>query len=151
MANRHDLHLNDLVFITSACSVSSVSSSTNTCLLKCAKLVDAIWLSASAFLFSLMGTFLIKNALKLLDDPFVNKIHGSGSSSSISIRVSGQSSSGHSTIKSANICPLPDTLGLYYIAYSPNSMLYFCSLPAISGLDNTCCIGWSVITMIGCA
>nr|GFA95266.1 hypothetical protein [Tanacetum cinerariifolium] len=120
MANRHDLHLNDLAFITSACSVSSVSSSTNTCLLKCAKLVDAIWLSASAFLFSLMGTCLIKNALKLLDDPFVNKIHGSGSSSSISIRVSGQSSSGHSTIKSANICPLPDTLG------HPRTLRGFC-------------------------
>ncbi|GJY25605.1 hypothetical protein Tco_0400331, partial [Tanacetum coccineum] len=177
------------------------SSSTNTCLLKCAKLVDAILLSASAFLFSLLGTCLIENALKLLvsvltfssyrimsasfatyvpfiwlatncestfslrfltpicsailnpeikgsysaslfvvsnlnlrayvnfipsrfmsislapepsvqDDPFVNKIHGSGSSSSNSIRVSKESSSGHSTMKSANICPLIDTLDL---------------------------------------
>nr|GFB68213.1 hypothetical protein [Tanacetum cinerariifolium] len=103
-------------------------SSTNTCLLRSAKLVDAILLSASAFLFSLMGTFLIENALKLLvsvltfsspapkpsmkDDPSVNKIHGSGSSSSTSIRVSRESSFGRSTMKSANIRPLTDTLGL---------------------------------------
>nr|GEW01826.1 reverse transcriptase domain-containing protein [Tanacetum cinerariifolium] len=33
----------------------SFNSSTNTCLLKCAKLVEAILLSASAFLFSLLG------------------------------------------------------------------------------------------------
>nr|GEU51265.1 hypothetical protein [Tanacetum cinerariifolium] len=97
------------------------SSSTNTCLLKCTKLVDAILLSASAFLFSLLGNCLIENALKPLDDPLVNRIHGSGSSSSISIRVFGESSFGRSTMKSANIFPLTDTLG------------------------------WSVITMIGCA
>ncbi|GJX33472.1 reverse transcriptase domain-containing protein [Tanacetum coccineum] len=112
MAKRYDLRLTALAFITSAGRVSSVSSSTNTCLLKCAKLVDAILLSALTFLFLLLGTCLIENALKLLDDPSVNKIHGSGSSSSASIRVSGESSSGCSTMKSASICPLTDTLGL---------------------------------------
>ncbi|GKG47429.1 hypothetical protein Tco_0506914, partial [Tanacetum coccineum] len=40
----------------------------------------------------------------------MNKIHGSGSSSSTSIRVSVESSSGHSTMKSANICLLTETL-----------------------------------------
>nr|GEV03400.1 hypothetical protein [Tanacetum cinerariifolium] len=129
----------------------SFSSLTNTCLLKCAKLVDAIFLSATAFLFSLLGTCLIENALKLLDDPSVNKIHGLGSSSSTSLRVSRESSSIRSTMKSANIFPLIDTLGLYCIAYSPNLMLQFYSLPATYDLDNTCCIGWSMITMIAYA
>ncbi|GJW21952.1 hypothetical protein Tco_0032574 [Tanacetum coccineum] len=46
--------------------VSSVSSSTNTCLLKCAKLVDAILLSTLAFLFPLLGICLIDKTLKLL-------------------------------------------------------------------------------------
>ncbi|GKA71796.1 reverse transcriptase domain-containing protein [Tanacetum coccineum] len=44
----------------------SFSSSTSTCLRKCAKLVDTILLNASAFLFSLLGTCLIENASKLL-------------------------------------------------------------------------------------
>ena len=38
--------------------------STRTCLDKCAKLVDAILLSASAFLFSPLGTCLIVNLSK---------------------------------------------------------------------------------------
>nr|GEV27581.1 hypothetical protein [Tanacetum cinerariifolium] len=140
-----DLHLTALAFFTSADRVTSVSSSTNTCLLKCAKLVDDILLSAPAFLVSLLGTCLIESALKLMgylrkvfenrshpginevhpfwfvsispalepfvkDDPSVNKIHGSGSSSSTSIRVSKESSSVRLTMKSANICPLTDTL-----------------------------------------
>ncbi|GKG54994.1 hypothetical protein Tco_0562981, partial [Tanacetum coccineum] len=46
------------------------------------------------------------------DDLSINRIHSSGSSSSSAIRVSGESSSGNSTMKSANICPLTDTLGL---------------------------------------
>ncbi|GKE54056.1 ribonuclease H-like domain-containing protein [Tanacetum coccineum] len=48
----------------------SFSSSTRTCLLKCAKLVDVILLKASAFLFSLLGTCLIENDLKLLVSAF---------------------------------------------------------------------------------
>ncbi|GJY61370.1 hypothetical protein Tco_0462027 [Tanacetum coccineum] len=113
MANRCDLCLTALALFSSADRVSSVryskigfihvspsssttasisaslidfslSSSTNTCLLKCAKLIDTILLNASAFLFSLLGTYLIENALKLLEDLSVNKIHGSGSSSFIS-------------------------------------------------------------------
>nr|GEX09850.1 reverse transcriptase domain-containing protein [Tanacetum cinerariifolium] len=138
---------------------------------QCAKLVDAILLSASDLLFSLLGTCLIKNILKPLvnsapsrfvstspalepstqDDPSVNKIHGSGSSSSTSMGVSKESSSGCSTMKSAKMHSLTDTLGLYCMAYSPNSILYFCILPATSDLDNTCFMGWSVITIIGCA
>nr|GEX84731.1 nonaspanin [Tanacetum cinerariifolium] len=72
-----------------------------------------------AFLFSLLGTCLIENTLKLLvsvhtfsrfvsishapepsmqEDPSVNKIHGSGSASSASIRVSRKSSSGCSAM-----------------------------------------------------
>ncbi|GJT54406.1 hypothetical protein Tco_0989460 [Tanacetum coccineum] len=46
------------------------------------------------------------------EDPSVNRIHGSGISSSTSIRVSGDSSSGRLTMKSANICPLTNNLGL---------------------------------------
>nr|GEY44709.1 zf-CCHC domain-containing protein/DUF4219 domain-containing protein/UBN2 domain-containing protein [Tanacetum cinerariifolium] len=145
------IHVSPSSSTTASTSTSLIdfyfSSSTNNCLLMCAKLVDVILLSASTFLFSLLGTCLIENALKPLnsvqDDPFVNRIHGSGSSSSISIRISRESSSSHSTMKSTNICPLTDTLGLKYIVYSPNSMLYFCNLPATFGLDNTCCIGWS--------
>ncbi|GJR76188.1 hypothetical protein Tco_0088553 [Tanacetum coccineum] len=139
MENHHDLRLTALAFLASAGSVSfvrylkigvihvspsssttantfvalidfSFGSSTSTYLLKCAKLIDAIFLNASAFLFSLLGTCLIENALKLLEDPFVNKIHGLGSSSASSIRVSGESSSGRLTMKSANIYPLTDTL-----------------------------------------
>ncbi|GKA12659.1 ribonuclease H-like domain-containing protein [Tanacetum coccineum] len=44
----------------------SLSSSTSTCLLRWAKLVDAILLSASAFLLSPLGTCLIENSLKVL-------------------------------------------------------------------------------------
>nr|GEV04487.1 reverse transcriptase domain-containing protein [Tanacetum cinerariifolium] len=56
------------------------------------------------------------------DDPSVNKIHGSGSSSSTSIRVFGESSFGRSTMKSANICTLTDTLGsrLPFLLLLPN-------------------------------
>ncbi|GKF61747.1 hypothetical protein Tco_0181801, partial [Tanacetum coccineum] len=46
------------------------------------------------------------------DDPSVNSIHGSESSSLSSIGVSGESSSGRSTMKSARICPLTEVLGL---------------------------------------
>ncbi|GJV70750.1 hypothetical protein Tco_1490745 [Tanacetum coccineum] len=134
------IHVSPSSSTTASTSIShidfSFSSSTNTCLLKCAKLVDDILLSASAFLISLLGTCLIENALKLLasvrtfsryrimstsfanpapepsvqDDPSTSRIHSSGSSSSASIRVSGDSYSGRSTMKSANICPLTDTL-----------------------------------------
>nr|GFA45502.1 hypothetical protein [Tanacetum cinerariifolium] len=139
MANRHDLRLTALAFFTSAGRVPSsrylkiraiqvspsssttanistaimdfsFNSSTNTCLLKCVKLAEAILLSASAFLFSLLGICLIENAVKLFKDASINKIYGSWSSSSTSIKVSEESSYGRSTIKSANICPLTDTL-----------------------------------------
>ncbi|GJT42008.1 hypothetical protein Tco_0941873 [Tanacetum coccineum] len=85
------------------------------------------------------------------DDPSVNNIHGSGSSSSASVVVTRESSSGRSTMKSAKIYPFTDVPGLYCMSYSPSSILHFCSLPVISGLDNTCLIGWSVMTMIICA
>nr|GEX41520.1 nonaspanin [Tanacetum cinerariifolium] len=47
------------------------------------------------------------------DDPSVNNIYGSGSSSLSSIGVSGVSSSGRSMMKSARICPFTDVLGQY--------------------------------------
>nr|GEW34319.1 reverse transcriptase domain-containing protein [Tanacetum cinerariifolium] len=108
-------------------------------------------LTALAFLISSGNVPSVSPALEppVHDDPSVNKIYGSGSSSSSVVRVFGESSSGLSTMKSANIFPLTDNLGLQCIAHSPNLMLYFCSLPATSGLDNTCCNGWSVTTMIG--
>nr|GEV41152.1 hypothetical protein [Tanacetum cinerariifolium] len=137
------------------------------------ELVDAILLSASAFLFSPLGTCLIENSLKVLlrvltlskylvmtgsfamrpatkasysasllvasnlnlrayvnfipsrfviirpapkpsmhDDSSVNSIHGSESSFLSSMGVSGESSSGRSTMKSARIYPLTDVLGI---------------------------------------
>ncbi|GJU84972.1 hypothetical protein Tco_1292518 [Tanacetum coccineum] len=48
----------------------SFSYSTSTYLLRCAKLMDAILLRASAFLFSLRGTCLMENSLKLLMSVF---------------------------------------------------------------------------------
>nr|GEZ59016.1 integrase, catalytic region, zinc finger, CCHC-type, peptidase aspartic, catalytic [Tanacetum cinerariifolium] len=60
--------------------------------------------------FLLLGICLIENALKLSEDPSINKINSSGSSPSSSIGVSRESSYGLSTMKSANICPLTDTL-----------------------------------------
>ncbi|GJT17613.1 hypothetical protein Tco_0876319 [Tanacetum coccineum] len=99
MENRHDLRFIALAFFSSAGSFPSerylkigviyvspsssttaktsaalmdfsFSSSTNTCLLKCAKLVDAILLNTSAFLFSFLETCFIENALKLLVSVF---------------------------------------------------------------------------------
>nr|GEU41853.1 hypothetical protein [Tanacetum cinerariifolium] len=61
-----DLRRTALAFSFFAGSVSSV----RTCLLKWVKLVDAILLGASAFLFSLLGTCLIENLLKLLEGTF---------------------------------------------------------------------------------
>nr|GEW22997.1 reverse transcriptase domain-containing protein [Tanacetum cinerariifolium] len=89
----------------------SLSSSTSTCLLKWTKLVDAILLSASAFLFSHLasnlnlrayvnsipsGLISIKPTLEpsIHDDPSVNNVYGSGSSFLSSMGVSGGSSSG---------------------------------------------------------
>ncbi|GKD05935.1 hypothetical protein Tco_1180909 [Tanacetum coccineum] len=75
------------------------------------------------------------------DDPSVNKVQGSGSSSSSIMGSSGDSSSGHSTIKSANICPLIDILGLYWMSYPSSLNFHFSILPVISEFDNSCFIG----------
>nr|GEW80460.1 hypothetical protein [Tanacetum cinerariifolium] len=138
-ANRQDLCLIALAFFTSAGKVPSArylkrgviqvspsssttnnisispmdfsfSYSTSTCLLNCAKRVEAILLRESAFLFSLLRICLIENAFKSPEDLSVKKIHGSGRSPSSSIEVSKESSSGLSTTKSANIYPLTNTL-----------------------------------------
>nr|GEV51152.1 hypothetical protein [Tanacetum cinerariifolium] len=85
------------------------------------------------------------------DDPFVNNIHGSRSSSLTSMIMTMESSSGRPTMKSAKIYPFTDVLGMYCMSYSPSSILDFCILPTKSGFDSTCLIGWSVMTMIGCA
>ncbi|GKB04552.1 hypothetical protein Tco_0832695 [Tanacetum coccineum] len=62
---------------------------------------------------------------------FSRSVHGSGSSSPTSIGTAKESSFGRSTMKSAKICPLIDILGLYFMSYSPSSMLYLCaSFPA---------------------
>ncbi|GJZ24433.1 hypothetical protein Tco_0561892 [Tanacetum coccineum] len=50
------------------------------------------------------------------DDPFVNKVQGSNSSSGYAMSSSRDSSSDCSTIKSSNICPLIDILGLYWMS-----------------------------------
>nr|GEW97112.1 hypothetical protein [Tanacetum cinerariifolium] len=121
-----DLRRTTLAFSISAESVPSM----RTCLVKWAKLLDAILHRASAFLFSLLGTCLIENFLKLLksvftfsrpalkpstqDDQSMNSVHGSKSSSSVSMGVFRESSFGRSTMKSAKICPLSDVLGLYF-------------------------------------
>nr|GEX18559.1 hypothetical protein [Tanacetum cinerariifolium] len=127
-----DLLRTALAFSFSAGSVSSVSSSTRTCLVRWAKMVDAILIKASAFLFS------------LLDDPSVNSVHGSRSFTSASMGVSRESSSRHSTMKSAKICPLIDVLGLYYTLYSPSSILYFCILPVTSAARYTISSSFSI-------
>ncbi|GKD31588.1 putative reverse transcriptase domain-containing protein, partial [Tanacetum coccineum] len=92
----------------------SFSSSTSTCLLRCARLVDAILLRTSSFLFLLHASNLILMAYvnsapsgfvnispapepSTQDDPSVNKVHGSGSSSGSVMSSSGDSSSGRST------------------------------------------------------
>ncbi|GJR55330.1 hypothetical protein Tco_1405851 [Tanacetum coccineum] len=66
MAYRPALRRMALAFLFSSRRISSASSSTSTCLLRWAKLVDAILLSASTFLFSPLGTCLMKNPLKVL-------------------------------------------------------------------------------------
>nr|GEV31637.1 retrovirus-related Pol polyprotein from transposon TNT 1-94 [Tanacetum cinerariifolium] len=120
---------------TASTSFSSIefsfSSFRSTCLIRWVKLVDAILLSASAFLFALLasnqnlrayvnftpsGFVIISLAPEpsMHDETFVNSIHGSGSSSLSSMDVSGGSSSERSTMKSNKICPLTDVLGPYY-------------------------------------
>nr|GEX79175.1 integrase, catalytic region, zinc finger, CCHC-type, peptidase aspartic, catalytic [Tanacetum cinerariifolium] len=197
-------HVHPLSSTNVSTSISSIdfsfSSSTSTCLLRWAKLVDAILLSVSAFLFSPLGTCLIENSLKVLvraltfskylimpgsfampaikasysasllvalnlnlrayvnstpfgfvtirpapepsmhDDPSVNSIHGSESSSSSSMGVSGWSSSGRFTIKSARICHLTDVLGLYWMLCSSGSKLHLISLSVTSEFDIICFI-----------
>ncbi|GKD58636.1 hypothetical protein Tco_1296145, partial [Tanacetum coccineum] len=114
------------VATSSSCMDFYLSISTKTCLDKCAKLVDAILLRASTFLFLLRGTWLIEKLAPLTrlltfssinpapdpsthDDPSVNSIHDS---CKISVTgVSGKSSSGFSTRKSDRICPFTDVLG----------------------------------------
>nr|GEV70120.1 hypothetical protein [Tanacetum cinerariifolium] len=61
-AYRHALRCMAFAFLFSSGRISSVS----TCLLMWAKLVDAILLSASAFLFSPLGICLMENSLKML-------------------------------------------------------------------------------------
>nr|GEW28592.1 hypothetical protein [Tanacetum cinerariifolium] len=83
------------------------------------------------------------------DDPSVNSIHGSYR---VSITdASSEASSGFSTRKSARIWPFTDVHSRYVILCSPSMTLYFCNRLAKSGRDITCLMGWSVITMMGCA
>ncbi|GKC67442.1 hypothetical protein Tco_1100040 [Tanacetum coccineum] len=68
------------------------------------------------------------------DDPSVNKVYGSGSSSGSAMSSFGDSSSGRSTIKSANIWPLIAVLGLYWISYPSNSMKGNCTVVKYTSL-----------------
>ncbi|GKE57580.1 hypothetical protein Tco_1496765, partial [Tanacetum coccineum] len=91
------------------------------------KLVDAILLRASAFLFLLYGTCLIEKLAKPLTR----------------LLTFSRFSSGFSTRKSATICPFTDILGRYVILCSPSMTLHFCNLPATSRRD--------IIFLMGCA
>ena len=53
-----------------------------------------------------------------------------------------------STTKSAKTCPFIVVFGLYLISNSLSSMAHFISLLEVSGLCNTCFIGYSVGTSI---
>nr|GFC40482.1 hypothetical protein [Tanacetum cinerariifolium] len=67
------IHVGPSSSITAVTSFSVMdlesSTSTSTCLDKCAKLVDAILLRASAFLFLLRGTWFIEKVLNPLTKP----------------------------------------------------------------------------------
>ena len=54
----------------------------------------------------------------------------------------------NSMTKSAKTCPFIVVFGLYLMSNSFSSMAYFISLPEVSGLCNTCFIGYSVGTSI---
>ena len=52
----------------------------------------------------------------------------------------------NSMTKSAKTCPFFAVFGLYLMSNSLSSMAHFFSLPEVSGLYNTCFIGYSVGT-----
>ena len=52
----------------------------------------------------------------------------------------------NSMTKSAKTCPFMAVLGLYLMSNSLSSMVYFISLPEVSGLCSTCFIGYFVGT-----
>ena len=53
-----------------------------------------------------------------------------------------------SMTKSAKICPFIAVFGLYRMSNSLSSMAHFINLPKVSGLCNTCFIGYSIETSI---
>ncbi|GJR18292.1 hypothetical protein Tco_0966819 [Tanacetum coccineum] len=79
----------------------------------------------------------------------MNSVHDSGGVSTTD--VSGGFSSGFFTRKFTSICPFIDVLGRYVILCSPIMTLHLCNLPATSGREIICLIGWSIITAMGCA
>ena len=54
----------------------------------------------------------------------------------------------NSITKSAKICPFIEVFGLYRMSNSLSSMAHFINLPEVSGLCNSCFIGYSVGTSI---
>ena len=54
----------------------------------------------------------------------------------------------NSMTKSAKICPFIAVFGLYQMSNSLSSMAHFINLPEVSGLCNTCFIGYYVGTSI---
>ncbi|GKE88679.1 hypothetical protein Tco_1566154 [Tanacetum coccineum] len=80
-----------------------------------ASLLVALNLNLRAYVNFIPSEFMIIRPApepSMHDDPSVNSIHGSGSSSLSSMGVFGGSSSGCSTMKSDKIFPLTDVLGL---------------------------------------
>ena len=58
------------------------------------------------------------------------------------------SADANSMTKSAKTCPFIAVFGLYLISNSLSSMAHFINLPEVSGLCNTCFIGYYVGTSI---
>ena len=58
------------------------------------------------------------------------------------------SADANSMTKSTKTCPFIAVFGLYQISNSLSSMTHFISLPEVSGLCNTCFIGYSIGTSI---
>nr|GEW73708.1 hypothetical protein [Tanacetum cinerariifolium] len=167
-------------FLTSAGSVPSVSTSTNTCFLKWMKLVDTILLRASAFLFSILGTCSIEN--------FLNPLMSAFAFSSLAIRASNFASMLDELNTNLKACVNSTPYGFVRMSLAPDpfrhddpsvnrvhgsgiasSTCISMGGPSSSGLsamtsaktwpridvlslwDKICLTGWSVMTAIGCA
>ena len=80
-----------------------------------------------------------------LDDPSTNKTQGNSSSFFLSL------ASFILAMKSAKHWDLSACLDWYWKSYFDNSTTHVTIFLAMSGQCSICLIGWSVLTMIGCA